>query len=946
MMRYVIFFCLAVIVGCSNSVDENVGALPDIDITGLIVNGNVRDASVQVVGIDNYGQPQRNSSGEIYADRFFSDDNGRYTLSINGAATGSLLFVVKSHTQNGHNTQIRCSLKNGCLDDSGGAVAYGQWYDAASDFELWAVVNDAQSMSNVHITPLTHLAAKLAFNNFISNGSCTSSNCDGVLASNNMFTPQSIHEANTRVQALFNSASNVHAFIEPFSPFTDSTLDSVTAVDAAKHGLLNLTWQYQAREENKTLSAVLASWLDDAFLKNGGQLYGDDQTNSPAQWSLKTAFTNAEIVKSELALPDNVALTSAAAALKLIADGLTNTITNEKGSNYNDALADKILAAKQFVSNAQSWIADYENKSFGNFLDADTAAEVSEMEGQWEAFQKTLGPELQSVLLPMVQLVDYALICTANGSCASGQAYSFSDAAASVAFVSAESRFTYSSSAQANTVVKGQLLNATDSGLIKTFTFSQDVNVESATGLAIIQSRTEKKASIKVYLDSALSPGVEPAIRRIELSFPKITLKAKTAIGASTYQNLVYAADDSVLAMQGVKDPTRVNEPIHFNLESVSLLGQVSDGSDVLDIELILNGSNASLHYPAERFPDLSFAWKSSDFKRYAQFDSSALNDADLAGWLVLPSNVVLNETLPSVVTYNEIAQYASLPAALKTELVIASYHQFEFGELRYPGGSTALAVYKQNASDAKTVKQCNEIEGVWSCSGAVTLDQLGCETPYSKDSNFSANASVADAFLFLKNNVNADGVGCIPQVKIIGRGVYVINYGAISGFNDGDTFGATLDAPHYLGVSSFNIRMLSRFEDNNKNLDETPVLLNMLGAFTDPENISIAFSVTHDFLGYGNSNSLGALEILPYGERTLWFSIGNSAEAEQDSVVYYILDNTVSLVMTAFDYTSGDDYHDAPLGYIRYANQLIGTLRKESGLYVVRYIDGSWQLL
>jgi hypothetical protein len=84
----------------------------------------------------------------------------------------------------------------------------------------------------------------------------------------------------------------------------------------------------------------------------------------------------------------------------------------------------------------------------------------------------------------------------------------------------------------------------------------------------------------------------------------------------------------------------------------------------------------------------------------------------------------------------------------------------------------------------------------------------------------------------------------------------------------------------------------------------------------------------------------------LPYGERTLWFSIGNSAEAEQDSVVYYILDNTVSLVMTAFDYTSGDDYHDAPLGYIRYANQLIGTLRKESGLYVVRYIDGSWQLL
>jgi hypothetical protein len=352
------------------------------------------------------------------------------------------------------------------------------------------------------------------------------------------------------------------------------------------------------------------------------------------------------------------------------------------------------------------------------------------------------------------------------------------------------------------------------------------------------------------------------------------------------------------------------------------------------------------LHYPNTRFPDLDFVWRASDIKKYAQFDSSGLDDAQLAGWLTLPSNVAMGETLTSTVTYNEVSQFSSLDTALKTELGSSSYNQFEFGELAYPGGATGLAIYKKNASDAQMVKQCNESNGAWLCSSEVALAELGCESPFSQNSKFKTNATVADAFLFLKNNVDANGVGCIPQVKIVGRGVYTINYGNITAFTAGSDFDVTLDEPHYLGLSSFNIRLLSRFKDAQNNLDETPVLLNILGAFTDLDNVSIAFSVTHDFLGYGNTSSLGLLEVIPYGERTLWFAIGNSSQADQNSVIYYILDDAVSLVMSGFDYRTGDSYHDAPLGYIRYAGSLMGTLRKEGGLYVVRYIDGSWQLL
>lgn len=946
MIRTTLIFAMSLLVACSNSVENNVGALPNIEISGVVLNGNVRDASVQVVGIDNYGQPQRNADGELYADRYFTDDEGRYSLLINGAATGSLLFVVKAYNEDGHNTQIRCALTNGCRNEQGASVGYGDWYDVSADFELWAVVNDAQSISTVHVSPFTHLAAKLAFSDFQWNGAggafdeaCTSSE-----AINNMFTPQSIHEANTRVQALFNASSNIHAFLEPFSPFFESSLDSVSAVDGAKHGLLNLTWQYQAREDDQTLNQVLTQWLDEAFLENCGQLYHEDTAGTP-QWDLESALSNAILVQNEIS-SSNSAIESAIASFESIKNTLVaGQLTNERGGDYSDDLDEQVTAAREFVSNAQSWMVDYESKTFGNFLDADTAAEITAMETQWEAFQNTLGPELQSVFLPVVQLVDYALLCTANGSCATGESYDFSDADSDVAFNETDNSFTYTNDFS-NTIIKGSLLNVGDTGLIKTFSFSEDVKVESDSGRAILQSRSDEKASITVYLESQLQSGVEPTITRIEFDLPQITLEAKETLGGSTYQDLVYTADDAVLVMQGVKDPTRTNMPIHFNLESLSLLGQVSNGSDVLDIDVTLNGNNASLHYPKTRFPDLDIVWSASDIKKYAQFDSTGLDDAQLAGWLALPSDVSLGETLSSAVTYNEVSQFSSLDSALKTELGSSSYNQFEFGELAYPGGATGLAIYKKNASDAQMVKQCNESDGAWSCSDEVALADLGCESPFSENAGYSNNASVADAFLFLKNNVDDNGVGCIPQVKIVGRGVYTINYGSITQFDDGDAFDVTLDAPHYLGLSSFNVRLLSRFRDGQDNLDETPVLLNLLGAFTDLDNVSIAFSVTHDFIGYGNTSSLGLLEVIPYGERTLWFAIGNSSESDQDTVIYYILDDAVSLVMTGFDYTTGDSYHDAPLGYIRYGGSLMGTLRKEGDLYVVRYIDGSWQLL
>ncbi|NVK38637.1 MAG: hypothetical protein HWE18_11990 [Gammaproteobacteria bacterium] len=945
MKRLILCFAVvSLLSGCSNSVEENVGALPNIKITGTVLNGNVRNASVQVVGIDKYGQPQRNSNGDLYADRFYTDDNGQFNLEIQGAATGSLLFVVKAYDNNGTKTEIRCALVDGCLDEQGASVAYGAWYEAHDEFELWAAVNDAQSVSQVNISPFTYLAAKLAFSDFQWDGVGTcnkmdETDCAGTIAVNSMFTPQSIHEANTRMQAMLGFTSDTPVLIKPYSPFALDDSNSVASLNSAMHGLLTLTLQYRAKQANQTMVATLDQWLDAAYLKNQGQLYGDDASDT--QWDLKTLYDDAIAIYNTIASP-NAFLTSAKDSFVATSTTLTNAVSNFSGTDYSADLSDQITAAKAFVAKVQGWFIDYETKDFNAFLDADTATELAQFEIDWEAFQANLGPQLQTVFLPMVQMVDYSLKCLANQSgsnaCSTiSGSYVFEDATASVTFDSTNNIFTYNSTAQPDTHLRGSLLNSDENGLIKTFKFLDDVEVINSAGQATVQSRTSGYASLKVTLGETLQAGVEPEIKRIEVVIPKLTLKS--ADGSGMY----YTVTDGSIVLQGASDPVRPAEPIHFNVHSIDLPGQLVNGADKVDVGILLTANNANNFYGQERFPDLDFVWYGADIKRFVQFDETGLDGTDFAGFLALPSDVVLGETLIGKVEYNEVTSFAAMTDNFKTASGLSSPVAFEYGELKYPGGSTSLVIFKENNSDTPMVMQCLSMDDIWQCSTGISVGELGCESAFKDDDSYSANATVAEAFWFLKNNLNEEGVGCIPQVKIPARGVYDVEYGAISQFTDGDAFDITLNEPAYLGISSFNVRLLSRFKGASDELDDTPLHVLIYGGMQDRENFAISASVSHGYYGDGLSDLFG---LIPFGERTLHMMFGTTEESDTDALAYYILDNQIQMTMFAFDYNDTSSYHNQPLGHIRYAGNLVGTLRKENGLYVIRYADGSWQLL
>ena len=130
------------LLGCENTVDSNFGALPNINFSGYVWGGNVRNAQIQAVGIDTNGQPNRDSSGEYLGDSYFTNDEGAYTAQLQGAYLGSVLLVASFNSET---LQVRCLNEDdlgGCKDSSGNSVNYDEVY-TASPTEIRCAIPDA-----------------------------------------------------------------------------------------------------------------------------------------------------------------------------------------------------------------------------------------------------------------------------------------------------------------------------------------------------------------------------------------------------------------------------------------------------------------------------------------------------------------------------------------------------------------------------------------------------------------------------------------------------------------------------------------------------------------------------------------------------------------------------------------------------------------------------------
>lgn len=994
MYKFFSIVCCLFMVACDNSVTNNSGAIPPVEFTGSVWASNVRYAKVQFVGIDQYGQLNRKADGSFYGDYHCTDDNGQFSASIQGAYVGSLIAVASYHdgclvetvpatgdtpaVTESKSTEIRCVLPDGCKNESGEDVAYGDWFAAPTDFEMWGGLSFAAGLETFNVSPATHLAAKLAFSDFISDGSdCNPADpntCLGINSENTIFTPESISAANQRLKQFFLLTTGLHINVQPWHQELIAE-DTVAETESAKHGLISMALQQFSTDRNESMMDTLDWWVE-SFLIHDGNFYNDATTDYPTQVDYKNILIKiadvASAYDSEGSLGSSSLSDAAAAFASSPLAGSDKTLLSFTELEFDQDTKDRIIAAQAMVSKIQNWALNFENPpadgsgdiQYSAFFDDAVATEILATEDEWAKYNQALSPVMKNLLRPIIKAAEYGLTCIRPDDCDTAHDI---HALSGVVFDTENDRVTINTSGNADfdgdvhAYSRLNLIGEFNSDLtqeegIKTFSFTQ-ASIETAEGEIDLLSADGALPTVVFWLDEALATGQAPQVSRVVLSIPELLLISKTTpeyqFKTSEFNVDLVGTRDQVSLVNGTSE-------FHYNILSSNISGKFSEEGgetgDSMDMRFTLNSENALTYYSPNRFPDIEMNVDTASFKSYANFegDASAFIE-NQGGWFTLPANISQAEidtpqtlTGDEAVTFFDRGLYASWGDEydlLKELLNIDNSATAKLGTLKYPGGETALVIFKTDSTQTTEVaRQCNRVGDVWGCQAALQVSSLGCGTSYSQ-----GTATIIEAFNYLQSE------SCLSQVKIDGRGIYEIDYSVLGGsFTDSQSFDITLDSVERLGIESFYLRLTSKFVDGSGEKRPTAMMI-LNGSAVDMENVTLGFSLTHGYIGGDSSSFIGLDGLIPYGDNSIWLAVGQSA-VDQDALIYYIQDANVTFTVFGFDYgdvdtvsgetISYDQDRDEPMASIRYDGQLLGSLRKEGDLYVIRYIDGSWQLL
>ncbi len=981
--------------GCENTVLNGVGGIPNISFTGKVA-GHAKNVQIQAVGIDSNGQPNRDSEGKLLGNIYVTDSDGQFEGLVQGAYTSAYLLVA---TYNEASTQVTCEIPSnvgscsdgdgkaytfgqtftvpasllrcdiadslgGCRGGAGEAIAFNETYAISEGFEMWGGVNQIENNDILSITPVTHLSAKLALSEFVSDGlACDNSSCDTSDYINGMLTAQSIHEANSRVQKLFSLSSSFHVQTPFWTPLASvSSADSIQQIEHNKHGLLVATWPLFSKQRDESLKDTLNWWLE-SFLSHSGQLLSADPvTDATKEFDLESLFASALNVSS---IETDSNLLTASKAFDGILNGaacsaLLANLTTCSGSDYpvvegEQLLDEKVALARDLVAKVQLWVADLEDKNYTSFFDDAGSTVMTEefhlMSEKLALFQLQLEPDVQGMFRPISEFVYYSLMCpTHQDNCDTTPGYEYKD---NVVFDVETGVFTLNYDLGENLYPKlfmsGSFHDSSSDGVeATTFTFNETLKVETALGLSQVIVSSSSTPNILFGLSGTVTADGKPDVTTIDLSFPELNVQAKKADAVGEYQDLAYVGENFKLTLVAVNDAL-IEKPKHFNIFEMDIPGKiqygVGDSAESIEFAVTLISKNAFSFYTGaddEIFPDLDFALDVEAFSQFSQFNplsetgSVDYTTSQLAGFLQPSSDIDVKKAMQITLEYVETFNYSALEGSLQTILNLNETQQFNgLGALEYPGGMTAWAIWTESGtSSVQMARQCLKVSGKWGCFDAQVVSSLGCGDTFGE-----TQSSVRAIFEYFQANE------CIQNVTIDGAGIYDIDYNGTT-IEPEVSYNLSFLKPITLGIDSLNVRVFTRFKDDDDS--ERPVaFFNVLGQILDEDNVSLSVSLTHNYLGNANLIGLSFTDLAPVGDHTLWFTMGKQGGESSDELTYYVQDGSITLALKAFDKTFDNE---DPVGFIRYAGSLVATISNEGSnenpVYVIRYSNDTWQLL
>lgn len=948
-----------IVTGCSGSKNTNSRKPVTVNkVNGYVGASNIAGAKIYAVPVDVQGQPTvAEDDGSAYAGSMTtSDAKAYYVVGLDELQSQKPLIFIANALSDNMTTQ-RCELTDNCNHNN---AAYGAGYPLGNEFKLNAVVSSVGDNSRVNINWITHLASDIAYTTYIDE--------DGInrekpnKAVDGMFTPFTIERGNIWLTKQFDIADIIS--IRPIAPSALSEtqdLETNLRQQGIRYGALLAAGQKLANDAGQT-DALWLSTVVNQQRGLHGQLY---LNNGPTDFSLCTLYEAAEYV-----LGSNITRTPAlASGIKADANSALSELTLKKaaacalpiGTPTNISVnideikgwVDSFKQAKEFVNDLNARILNMrcDDTASEGFFDCDYVARTKTYYKGLEDLYKANKPELIGALHAMRTDVENFITCLNNGSCTNntyvenGLIYTMVPLAETATNDGRYFAFDFRISG-VRTIASGITLTFEDPIIDpKKARETNEYNM-----LRVVYQGDQPPYSVPAVLafdgGDGMTPatGVEPL--GFDFNFPNVGLRSN-----SPEQDFKLNFNVKLI---GVKPFLDTDKAMHYNLTEVGLslnvqgvkLGDIIEESKTVELKdtakLLFKSkfSNAADFYASSLWPD------KDDYFTTVSGTASLATVPNLFKYSIQQGK----EVLVSSSSPNEQGQVAEVKA-------YADYFELEVLGV----GTNRYEKYQQG--DKFVLRNCS-------------IDETATTDDEKEKRKVCTSAEEIAAGFDLINDLIYSDKKYLENFAIPGYGSYKPNIQPGIQWGDVGFWEGTLVAEFAQGIAAAELRIIQEFVDvNNGVAKRAPyAILKINGSKKTDTSWEVAVSMGYkydylvDVLPMGKNaqsfyfsyfvndylaadgttkkiNELGSLSIIREGTKLFGLQNGETVNATLASRVDYAV-NPSSVNGCGYTNSASKADNCNAIAYLTVRGKLVGTLRKEKSVYVMRYSDGTYSIL
>tara|TARA_Y100001934_G_scaffold201574_1_gene237639 strand:- start:518 stop:3376 length:2859 start_codon:yes stop_codon:yes gene_type:complete len=950
---------IAALAACSN--DDSGSSVTTIDLDVQVGQEDFNEAMVRRVTVDETGMPSEVQPGVLNFARFTTDDEGQAVVTADGTEI-VYLDVYGRESNDGTSTTRRCQVVNGC-----GSVSFGSEYSIVAAPGWRSVAAGIEDGQRIRVTPLTDLAAQLAFDRVFSESSGTQQDAGWVATG--FYSVYSTLQAESQVSRLFGIDS-----VQSREPADLTQIEEwrganqTEAQYSIRYGALLAAWQsYELSYTSTTDLPSFASAVAADLVANDGQLIQRGGSQTLSMYDLYDAAVNnlnaLDVTDSTVSGYVASVISQLQSERDAFVDGALTSITPASLSSLlGDELEDYQLGIQRTKAFVQE-LRDYGNSFFeeGYRAQLDSYADILRGVGEDNA------ENLDEITTAVSEIAGFYRDCYLNSGCPSvspewqwyqshtysapvltlnGGGFEVSQAVADINLL--DDSNSPSSSRAIDILMKGTLV-ANGLRLELDHTYSDD-EISSPSGLRIFYEDT-----VTVLQDEVSDPALAYQIR-----WTDFTLYDADDVGAANETELTGAFS---ILYQGVDDPDGVSER-RFNISEVVLNSRISDvyeddnGTDanITTVFLTANANQASEFYPESEFASFN-----------AFFERAPL----------YPEGTVAN----GLVQYRTGTQTVNGRETQYLDYFVDGGDDFRYRF--YP------TVMREDVSDVDGDGNTEEL--------IATHDYEACLLSGSPESPVIDRCQPKqrlNAEQDLQNAVNELWqIGVFSRPEVPGQGVYFVELPVEAADEQGcltlsslpgslSSLDGTLYRSAQLGLSS--ARFTSEVVLDYSSATEPKTLVDVQVTAPYSEQVDVSLSLSHDYTSVNTTGlyrGVGAdLDRLIFDFSTESGTVeATSLSVFKDGVELSLADGTTDTVDSeiilgsnldlvdgapVYRYIVGDDgeyrrcvvsntaepsFNRDPqqaVYVLNYRDKVYGKVVYESGVWIIRYIDGTWESL